>query len=305
MAVIVLILCGFAFLFCVPFRLCVLHPVQTVRNAVIDTHTYFAHKKYNLCPSGSITAYVSMSDKVFGNGKTLSAVADVVGKYEQYNGLMVWDGERKRFVEQRVHVISNVHLQTIPYEQLVSLQQVVAAAERFSAIDAQWETLTVVLVLIDEAAAQLNSRSFKTNIDPLFLNTLVTSRHYHMSLCYTSQRYNMVDALLRQVTSTVVACNKVWRWQLQNSYDAWEMENAASPSVLRPLHVGGFFVLDKHYRAYNTYAVVDNLKKAWSNGDLLSEADILSLQCNVGVNMDAVVPNKQFARKIRKAQGRK
>ena len=58
-------------------------------------------------------------------------------------------------------VISNVHLQTIPYEQLVSLQQVVAAAERFSAIDAQWETLTVVLVLIDEAAAQLNSRSFR------------------------------------------------------------------------------------------------------------------------------------------------
>lgn len=304
MPVILLIAFAFAYLFCIPFRLSVNHPVATIRNAAFDIFFYFKYKKYNLCPTGTIVGYVSLSEKVFGNGKTLSAVADVVGKYERYNGLMVWDSERRSFVEQRVHIISNVQLLTVPYEHMVSLQQVVAAAERFSRLDQEQGTLTVVLSLVDEAAAQLNSRNFKTNIDPLFLNTLVTSRHYHMSLCYTSQRFNMVDALLRQVTSSVIACNKVWRWQLQNSYDAWEMENAASPSVLRPISIGGFFVLNRHYRAYNTYAVVDNLKKAWKEGDMLSESDILSLQCNNGLNMDAVRPNRKFARAVRRARGK-
>ena len=60
----------------------------------------------------------------------------------------------------------------IPYEKFVSLEQIVRVADKFKEIDEQNDTLTVTLVLGDEFSVQLNSRSFKSNIDPLFLNTL-------------------------------------------------------------------------------------------------------------------------------------
>ena len=107
------------------------------------------------------------------------------------------------------------------------------------------DTLTVTLVLGDEFSVQMNSRNFKSNIDPLFLNTLLTCRHYHISMFYTAQRFGHVDALLRQVTSCVVDCNKLWRFQRQNLYDAWEVENATSPRLVSPIARRCWFVTDR------------------------------------------------------------
>lgn len=83
---------------------------------------------------------------------------------------------------------------SIPYEDFVSLQQVVLCAEKNGTYDKENDTLTVTLVLGDEFSVQMNSRNFKSNIDPLFLNTLLTCRHYHISLYYTAQRFGHVDA---------------------------------------------------------------------------------------------------------------
>lgn len=285
-----------AFLFCyymfIPFRLVVKNPISSVFYAVKDLYEYIVHRKRNECPTGKIIAYTAL----FAGGKTLSVVHYVVSLFYRYDGLKVWDRERRKFVTQRIHVISNVKLK-IPYENFVSLQQIVRVAEKFHQIDLENDTLTVTVVLGDEFSVQLNSREFKKNIDPLFLNTLLTCRHHHILMVYDAQRFNHVDALLRQVTLAVVECKKKWRFMVQYEYDAFEMENAVNPLLLTPRFRDGWFIRDKDYNAYDTLACVGNLKKSFEEGDMMSEEEILALQCNQGVNMEAVAkPHRSYVR---------
>lgn len=270
---------------CPTIRCAVCHPIRLVRYGVVDLFHYIKFQKWNECKTGELVAYVGL----FGKGKTLSAVHKVVSMYEQYDGRAIWDKERQRWVEQRVKVLSNVAL-SIPYDDFVSLQQVVYCAEKNGQYDKEHDTLTVTLVLGDEFSVQMNSRNFKSNIDPLFLNTLLTCRHYHISMFYTAQRFGHVDALLRQVTSCVVDCNKLWRFQRQSLYDAWEMENATNTQLLTPLTRRCWFVTNKDYAAYDTLACVGNLQKSFKEGDMLTEEEILSLRRNdQQANMDGVV----------------
>lgn len=284
---------------CPKIRCAFFHPVSTVYYGSKDLYYYFKHNLKNLYPTGELVAYVGL----FGKGKTLSAVHKVVSAYRAYDGLPVWCPRRHKMVTQRVKVISNVSL-SIPYEDFVSLEQVVLDAERKAEYDDANDTLTITLVLGDEFSVQLNSRNFKKNIDPLFLNTLLTCRHYHISLYYTAQRFMQVDALLRQVTSYVVDCDKTWRLQGNNEYDAWEMENAANVSLLRPIRRRAWFVRDRDYNAYNTLACVGNLKKDMQEGAMLSEAEILALQVNQNqTNMDGIMkPSRRWLRARRQVK---
>lgn len=269
------------------------HPISLTLYGVKDAYNYIAHKQANTLGTGELIAYTGL----FGKGKTLSAVHRVVDAYNRYNGKPVWCPRRQRIVTQRVHVISNVRL-NIPYEEFVSLEQIVVAAEKHQEYDDVHETLTVTLVLGDEFSVQMNSRSFKTNIDPLFLNTILTCRHYYISLYYTAQRFGHVDALLRQVTSSVIECDKLWRFQRLNYYDAWDMEHAANPQLIAPYRRDCWFVKDSDYDAYNTLACVGNLKKSMQDGDMMSEEEILKLQQNTeDSNMDSVKrPSRRWLR---------
>lgn len=280
-------------------RCAVFHLVPLIVNGVRDLKQYIAHKEYNNYGTGELVAYTGL----FGKGKTLSAVHRVVSAYHQYDGKPVWCPRRKKMVTQRVKVISNVSL-SIPYEDFVSLEQIVLAAERNKEYDDEHGTLTVTLVLGDEFSVQMNSRNFKTNIDPLFLNTILTCRHYYISLYYTAQRFGHVDALLRQVTSHVVECDKLWRFQRQYYYDAWDLENAASTQLIAPMSRGCWFVRNRDYDAYNTLACVGNLKKSMKAGDMMSEEEILKLQQNTQqVNMDGVnKPSKRWQRMRKKTK---
>ena len=297
MTFLILIVVGFVLIYFPTVRCAVCHPVSLVRYGVSDLIRYIRFHRWNECKTGELVAYVGL----FGKGKTLSAVHKVVSMYERYNGMMVYDRDRQMWVEQRVKVLSNVAL-SIPYDDFVSLQQVVYCAEKNGEYDKEHETLTVTLVLGDEFSVQMNSRNFKSNIDPLFLNTLLTCRHYHISLYYTAQRFGHVDALLRQVTSYVVDCDKLWRFQRQNLYDAWEMENATNSQLLTPIARRCWFVLDRDYNAYNTLACVGNLQKSFREGDMMSEEEILSLRRNEQqANMDGVVkPSRKWRRSQRK-----
>lgn len=279
---------------CPTIRCAVFHPVSVIVNGTKDVFLYIKRKQFNLCHTGELVAYTGL----FGKGKTLSAVHRVVSAYKQYDGKKVWCPRRKKMVLQRVHVISNVAL-SVPYEDLISLEQIVLAAERNASYDDAHDTLTVTLVLGDEFSVQMNSRNFKTNIDPLFLNTILTCRHYYISLFYTAQRFGHVDALLRQVTSYVVECDKLWRFQRVNSYDAWDLENASSTQMVKPFHRGCWFVRNTDYEAYNTLACVGNLKKSMQAGDMMTEAEILALQQNTQeTNMEAVTrPSRRWLRR--------
>lgn len=251
------------------------HPLLDIYYFFRDLFFYFWHKQYNNCVTGEMICFEGM----FGKGKTLSAVHYVMSLYNQFNNKKVWDTQKKCFVTQKIHVISNVNLLQIEhYEHLQNLAQIVNQAQANKRIDEAEDTRTVLLVLIDEASVQLNSRSFKKNINADFLNTLLTSRHYHMSMFYTSQRFSLTDKLLRDVTQTVVNCKKFWRIQAQLFYDGYELENAGNPELVQPRSKGGFFVRNRDYNAYDTLAVVDNLQKSFDSNDFISDAEILELR---------------------------
>lgn len=288
------------FVFSVCFRVAVSHPFKTLYYSIADFAGFLRYRKWRVCGTGTITCYVGL----FGRGKTLSAVHHAVSVYCRYNNRKVYDPSRGRWVTQKIHVLSNVDL-CIPFERFTGLQQIVSIAENVRRIDEVNGTLTVTLVLGDEFSVQLNSRSFKTNIDPLFLNALLTCRHHRISLVYTSQRFHHVDALLRQVTSHVITCGKVWRFMVHGQYDADDLEHAVNPRLVKPLRRFGWFISDRDYCAYDTLACVGNLVKSCTSGDMLSEEEILALQQNGPAGMDAVGrPSRSFVRRSRKLKGR-
>lgn len=294
MLIVAIILLLFAVVVFPTFRCALFHPFSMIFYGILDLFRYYTHMEFNSCATGELVAYTGL----FGKGKTLSAVRRVVNAYHRYNGKKVWCRRRKKFVTQRVHVISNVSL-SIPYEDFVSLAQVVLAAERTRAYDDEHNTLTVTLVLGDEFSVQMNSRNFKQNIDPLLLNTILTCRHHYISLFYTAQRFGHVDALLRQVTSYVVECSKLWRFQRYKVYDAWDLENATNSSMVSPAGRGAWFIRNEDYDAYDTLACVGNLTKSMQEGDMMSEAEILALQQNTQQSdMDAVGrPSRKWKRR--------
>lgn len=259
----------------VSIRIASKHPLLSLFYSLKDSFNYFRYKKFNICPTGEMTCFTAH----FGRGKTLSAVHKVYGLYKRYNDKKVYDESRKKWITQKVHIISNVTFNDLSaYSPLEGIQQIVNEALVNKGIDEENDTRTVILVLIDEASVQLNSRNFKSNIPPDFLNTLLTSRHYHMSFFYTSQKFNLTDKLLRDVTQTVIECRKIWRFQVQYMYDGTELENTANMTMVKPKFKTGFFIRDRDYRRYDTLAIVQNLKKSIDRNDFMSEEEILKLR---------------------------
>lgn len=255
------------------------------------------HKKSRLVKTGEIVGFTGL----FGQGKTLSAVHHVTSIYRRHNDVRVYCPRRKKWVKQVVHIVSNVHIKNVSYERLESLEQVVLSTDTIREEDDKNDTLTITLVLIDEAGSELNSRAFRNNIDPLLLNTILTCRHWNISLFYTAQRFGHVDALLRQVTSYVLDCHKIWRFQFQKKYDAWELEQASNPSNIVCSALYCWFVKDKDYHAYDTYECVDKLKKDMKAGEMMSSEEILALRQGPEVaNMDGVNYSKKYKKRVKK-----
>lgn len=259
--------------FSVTLRVILFHPFKSVYYSISDFIKWLRYFKWRNLASGFIICFVGL----FGKGKTLASVHYVVKQYRKYNNRRIYDFDRKKWVTQKVNVLSNVDL-GIPYVKFTGLQQLVDISKIQRDYDLINDTYTITLVLGDEFSVQLNSRQFKNNIDPLFLNTLLTCRHHHISIIYNAQRFGHVDALLRQVTSYVIDCHKVWRVMVHSKYDAWDLENASSPTFCKPLRRYGWFIRKKDFELYDTLACVDNLVKACEDGDMLSEDEIIQLQ---------------------------
>lgn len=293
MSFLILLICIILFIFSVIFRCIVMNPHFTIYYGFKDIIDYFRYKQWNNARCGELIAYVGL----FGKGKTLSCVHTVVSRYKRYNNKRVYDVFRHRFVKQKVIVLSNVDLK-IPYVKFENLNQIVELSHDYDDLDKLNNTLTYLYVLGDEFSVQLNSRNFKTNINAHVLNSILTCRHYHMSIFYTAQRFNHVDALLRQVTQLVISCDKLWRFQRHNYYDAYELESCTNPLNVKPIKRTCWFVRNKDYNAYDTLACVDNLSKDALEGNMLSDMEILQLQAPDQI--DSVVNYTRKAKKRRK-----
>lgn len=289
--VFIIVLIAFPYVRCVVFNF-----PKVLHNGLIDLYRRYKYKEYNICGTGELVAYVGL----FGKGKTLSLVHKARTLYRDYNDKLVWDKRRKKFVKQEIHFISNVKLVGIPYTEFTSLKQIIDAANNKIAYEDEHDCSLVTIVLGDEFSVQMNSRSFKTNIDPLFLNTILTCRHYNISLYYTAQRFGHVDALLRQVTSYVFDCNKVWRLQGYKKYDAWSIENAQNPQAVDALGSGCWFVSNKDYNSYDTFACVGNLQKSWEKGDMETSDKILNNIAPQSASVDGVRLSKKFIKMEKK-----
>lgn len=286
-------------IFSLNFRLVLFNLPLVVYYGVKDLWNWFILREKDRAPFGLLEMFTAL----FGKGKTLSAVGRLMYIYGRYNGKKIYDKKRKKFVTQRIHILSNVNIYVLPFEWLKDLSQVVRVPEMNDKYDEENDTLTYTYVLIDEISVQLNSREFKKNINAQFLNSLLCCRHYRMSIIGTTQRFKHTDALVRQVTQDVIECDKLWRLQRQYVYDAYELENATSMRDIKPLSKTGFFITDKYYEAYDTFAVVDNLIKDWEAGKLITDEQILALQSNNTVNIDIDTKPKKslFKRKNNKA----
>ena len=295
----ILLLFGFIFLFAISpiFRCIVFHPIATLHYVLVDPVLYITRKKRNNAPYGDVRSYVAQSSVSFGCGKTLSAVRIAYILYNRYNGKKVWCSERKKFVTQRIFILSNVKLLGIPFEPLTSLQQFVDYVNAFYVQDKLLDTMTVTYLIIDEAGSQFNSRQFKSNFDALFIKTLLTSRHFRASIIMTSQRQSMIDALMRQVTNVVIACKKVWRFEVQCLYDGYEIEMAQNPALVQPYKKKAWFIKNENFAMYDTFELTKDLEKSCRSGDRLSEEEILALQNNMPADPDAVLKNSKQYRK--------
>lgn len=88
---------------------------------------------------------------------------------------------------------------------------------------------------------------------------------------------------------------------MQSQYDAFALENASDPTLVKPMRKFGWFIENKDFNAYDTFACVGNLAKSCTTGDMLSETEILALQQNNPVNMEAVSrPSRKIVRSLKK-----
>lgn len=260
------------------------HPFLFFKNVFFDLKKYIKYRKWRECKEyGRIRMYTGL----FGKGKTLSAVHYVRNIYNKYNGKNVYvDG---KWQIQYIGIISNVKLFDVPYVPLTSTEDIVNCHNGFNAA-------TVCIVLIDEASTQFNSRNFKTNISSTLLNSMLTCRHHKFGMVLTAQRYMHVDALIRQITSDVYECDKLWRGMVQRRCSAWDLENATDIKLVKYKYCS-FFITDSDYNAYDTSAIVDDIKRKQKNGELLTDSEVLSQQGNTDGNLYAIPHKSHRAKK--------
>lgn len=273
------------------------NPLKIIFYLFKDGFDYIKHKKGLLAKTGEIIAFVGY----FGRGKTLSAVHWVCAVYRAHHNVRVYCPRRKKWVMQKIHIVTNVHIKGIEYEKLVSLEQVILSTERIRQLDDENDTLTATYVLIDEAGAELSHREFMKNINAVVLNSILTCRHWNMSLLWTSQDYLLVDKLLRKVTLRVHECHKMWRFMYTMQYDGRDIERAESTGNIRSIGSACWFVSDKDYKVYDTYGSVEKLKKDIEEGKMMSDAELEKLGVgSADINMDGVNYSKAYKRRHKK-----
>lgn len=284
--------------FCQTFRQIVLHPILTVFYLTKDFVLYVLRRRWRECPTGDLTCYFAH----FGGGKTLSAVHYIAFLYRKYNNKRVYDRSRKKMVTQKLEVLSNVQFKSVPCVPLNALSDITARATYNHDIDLANNTLTVTLIFIDEASAELNSRDYKNNFDVDTLNTLITCRHYHLNFYYTSQKFKLTDALMRSVTKQCILCHKFWRIMIKTGYDADQLELAGDALLVKPLYRRSFFIRDRDFNEYDTLATVDRLKKGAEMGQMLTAQEILALRGNVDPDVGSVSRPSRRLKRMRRGK---
>lgn len=225
----------------------------------LDLKDYFRFKKYNnFTGFGNVYMYCASGSQVFGSGKTASMINDVYSIYNKYNGKLVYDEKEGKFVRQNIHIISNVEMFGVDYIPFKGVNQFIDI-EKYG-----FGRMDITLYVLDESGAIFNSRQFKDNISTDMLNRLLQSRKNKCCLYMTSQRFIFTDKLLREISSKVIECRKIWRVMRNVSYDPLELEYALNPSIIKSQGIKYWFATSASFARYNTFQLVEKLNKDYT-----------------------------------------
>lgn len=242
-----------------------------------DLYLYFKHKEYNRCKEwGMIRLNCSDGQQVFGCGKTLLLVMRARYIYKRYNDKFVFNKDKGIFVKQKIRIISNVELYDVPYIKFSDVNQLIDI-DKFG-----FGSEDVTIYLLDESGAIFNSRNYRNNISTDFLTRLLQSRKNKVALYMTSQRFEFTDKILREVCHTVTTCHKYWRIVKHTDYNANELENAVNPKLVKPKQVSYTFCKDSDYHSYNSYQLVEELRKDYKPDMYLDTKEILDTYGSTG-----------------------
>lgn len=239
---------------------------------VYDIFDYFGKQKWKEFNYYGIQMYIGM----FGHGKTLSMTHDARMIYDRF-------GDKVRF-------ISNYKLNDIPYIPLINFNQLVDIGEEENS------PYIGTVVLIDEIENVLSHRNF-ANFPLSLLHTLTQQRKKKVYILCSAQRFFMVDKLFRAITTNVIDCNKYWRFQHQEIYDAWDLENSMNYSMIRRLYNSWFFIRNIDYDSYDTSEMI---KKGTAEDFISNESALVRKGLDSMSNPDAVVHVSRSERRKRK-----
>ncbi len=286
----------FAFALSPQVRFTVFHVPTVLYNAVVDMYKYIRYKRYNEYRDfGKMFIYVANDKQPFGSGKTLSIVDYVRYVYNRYNGVQVWSRSDSKFVEQKIKIYSNVSLIGVPYISLVSYEQIINARDNNN-------DTCVCLFVIDELGSQFNNRNWKNNLPPDLLEAILQQRKSKIGVLGTVQDWSLFDATLRKVSTECIECSKTWRYVVNRSYYARDMERAQyNTDLIKTRYVKCFFATDRVYNSYDTNERVDKLVDAVKNGEIISNEEILT-HANGEVSDLSTLTNikRKYRKRVRK-----
>lgn len=280
-----LIIVGVIFLIlafpCIPFCLTHLHLI--IWYGCKDIYNYFKYKRWNeFRDYGKILTWCGL----FGTGKTLSLTHYLLSIYNHYNGKLVYDFDLHVWKEQKIHIVSNYHLEGVPYEPLTCEEQL---------IDFQQDSMDIRIFVLDEIGAIFNNRDYK-NFTPDILTSMLQCRKKKALFLGTSQRFQMMDKNFRTTMEDANQCRKTWRIVRIDTYDAYQLENCSNPLMLNPIKTKYWFSCDSDYKAYDTSEMISKLSKDALDGRLLTSSEITD---KIGCNGDIALATSR-KRKFKK-----
>lgn len=291
MVILISLLVLAALFFIPPVRLSLFHLIHFLIYVVVDPVRYIKMRKWNTPPAGTITCYTGL----FGKGKTLSMVHYARKLFRRYQGKKSWSKSEHKLLPNKFIFLTNIDLYFCDESDQVeftSMQQFcdlcVQITENRHPL--QHDYNLVVIAIIDEISSVCNSREFKSNFNNAVLSTLLQIRKFSCLFLCTSQKFGMMDKLLRDVTLEVIDCSKSWRYQKNSIYDGWDLENG-DPSKLEPLRNKWVFITDTDYNSYSTLRVAKQISKAAALGDLVPESETVAASSGSGNTFVAPVIN--------------
>ena len=216
---------------------------------------------------------IDMFIGMFGHGKTLSMTHRARLIYKKY-------GDRVRF-------ISNYKLTDIPYIPLINFNQLVDIGEEESS------DYIGTVVLIDEVENVLSHRNY-ANFPLALLHTLTQQRKKRVYILCSAQRFFMVDKIFRSITTNVINCNKFWRFQHCEVYDAWDLEQSMNYSNIRRKQNLWWFIKNQDFNSYDTSEMV---KKSTAEDFISNDETLVRKGLDSMANNDAIIhKSKKFIR---------